>query len=241
MPSTNARVRAACSPSPPCMSNGSPTTISSTSCCADEGGDRRAVAFGVVRAAERREGQRMTVAIRDGDADPPVADVEPEEAGHGRGGRGRRARSGWLTAARLAAGACEGAGAGPADAPGGPSTVRSSRESNPVTVEAHDGQRTTFASPYGASAASASACVLPLTSERSSAGVEDRDPLGPGRRLEGHLAVLADGPLPDLHVDRALDELVVRADLVLELRVAISLTGRGSTAITEPVADRARS
>ena len=84
-----------------------------------------------------------------------------------------------------------------------------------VTVEAQDGQRTTFAAPYGASAASASACVLPLTSERSSAASRIGIRWARAVAWNGHLAVLADGPLPDLDVDRPLDELMVGADLVL--------------------------
>jgi hypothetical protein len=113
---------------------------------ADEGGDRRAVAFGVVRAPERRQGQGAAAAIRDGDADPAVADIEPEQTGHGAaeaaGGRLALADGGWLALDPF-----EGSADGPPDAPGGPWTVRSSRESNPVTVEAQEGQRTIFAAP----------------------------------------------------------------------------------------------
>ena len=181
----------------------------------------------VVGAAERRQRHRAAVASATATPIRRSPTSSPSSRVTARRRRARRARAAGGRCARPATGAFEG--------PGGRTElgapVRPGHGHVEPRVDARSRSRPTTArgrrspAPYGASAASASAgsCPSPATEHRR---VEDRDPRGPGRRLERHLAVLADGPLPDLHVEGSIDVEVGEGTVGEDGQVSFQATAR---------------
>jgi hypothetical protein len=131
----------------------------------EDPGEGRSVGVQRRAATTGRQRRRATVMVRDRDPDPPLPEVQTQQAAHDGVALGIGRGDGRAGGAAEPLGPALGSPLGLA--PASVATVMVKRESMLDTVDAQSGQSVTMASPYGCKATTASAAVLPFTTSRS--------------------------------------------------------------------------